>query len=48
MTFVSVAMSVFMMLLEVLVCFIQALVFTMLSAIFLSLAHVKEHEAHEA
>ena len=45
MTFVSVAMSVFMMLLEVLVCFIQALVFTMLSAIFLSLAHVKEHEA---
>lgn len=45
MTVVSVAMSIFMMLLEVLVCFIQALVFTMLSAVFISLAHVKEHEA---
>lgn len=43
MTVVSVAMSIFMMLLEVLVCFIQALVFTMLSAVFISLAHVK-HE----
>lgn len=43
MTIVSVAMSIFMMLLEVLVCFIQALVFTMLSAVFISLAHVK-HE----
>lgn len=42
MTVVSVAMSIFMMLLEVLVCFIQALVFTMLSAVFISLAHVKE------
>ena len=37
-------MSVFMMLLEVLVCYIQALVFTMLSAVFISLAHVREHE----
>lgn len=45
MTVVSVAMSVFMMLLEILVCFIQALVFTMLSAVFISLAHVHEHEA---
>lgn len=44
MTVVSVLMSVFMMLLEVLVCFIQALVFTMLSAVFISLAHVHEHE----
>jgi F-type H+-transporting ATPase subunit a len=43
MTIVSVAMSIFMMLLEILVCFIQALVFTMLSAVFISLAHVK-HE----
>lgn len=42
---VSVAMSIFMMLLEVLVCFIQAMVFTMLSAVFISLAHVHEHEA---
>ncbi len=44
MTVVSVLMSVFMMLLEVLVCFIQAMVFTMLSAVFISLAHVHEHE----
>ena len=43
MTVVSVAMSIFMMLLEVLVCFIQALVFTMLSSVFISLAHVHEH-----
>lgn len=47
MTVVSVAMSIFMMLIEVLVCFIQALVFTMLSAIFISLAHVKEHKEVE-
>ncbi len=44
MTIVSVAMSAFMMLLEVLVSYIQALVFTMLSAVFISLAHVHEHE----
>lgn len=43
MTVVSVGMSIFMMLLEVLVCFIQALVFTMLSAVFISLAHVHGH-----
>ena len=47
MTVVSVFMSVFMMLLEVLVCFIQALVFTMLSAVFISLAHVHGHEQVE-
>lgn len=46
MTVVSVGMSVFMMLLEVLVSYIQALVFTMLSAVFISLAHV--HEEAEA
>ncbi|MGI6232058.1 MAG: F0F1 ATP synthase subunit A [Prevotella sp.] len=40
MTVVSVAMSMFMMLLELLVSYIQALVFTMLSAVFISLAHV--------
>ena len=44
MTIVSVAMSAFMMLLEVLVSYIQALVFTMLSAVFISQAHVHEHE----
>ena len=44
MTVVSVAMSVFMMLLEILVSYIQALVFTMLSAVFNSLAHVKSAE----
>lgn len=44
MSVVSVLMSIFMMLLELLVCYIQALVFTMLSAVFISLAHVKEHE----
>jgi F-type H+-transporting ATPase subunit a len=38
-------MSVFMSTLEVLVCFIQAMVFTMLSAIFIGLArHVPEEE----
>ena len=45
MTIVSVAMSVFMMLLEILVSYIQALVFTMLSAVFISMAHVEHHEA---
>lgn len=43
MTVVSVLMSAFMMLLEVLVCFIQALVFTMLSAVFISLSRVHGH-----
>jgi F-type H+-transporting ATPase subunit a len=38
-------MSVFMMCLECLVCFIQAMVFTMLSAVFIGLARVEpEHE----
>lgn len=46
MTGVSVIMSIFMMLLELLVCFIQALVFTMLSAVFISLAHIKHESAH--
>ncbi len=44
MTVVSVIMSIFMMLLELLVCYIQALVFTMLSAVFISLSHVHESE----
>lgn len=38
MTTVSVLMSIFMMCLEVLVCFIQSMVFTMLSATFIGLA----------
>lgn len=45
MSAVSVIMSVFMSTLEVLVCFIQAMVFTMLSAIFIGLARTEpEHE----
>ena len=45
MSAVSVIMSVFMSTLEVLVCFIQAMVFTMLSSIFIGLArHEPEHE----
>lgn len=49
---VSIAFSVFMLLIDVLVSFIQAYVFTMLSTIFIALAqeeHEHEHEhAHEA
>ncbi|MDY3268713.1 MAG: F0F1 ATP synthase subunit A [Phocaeicola sp.] len=44
MTFVSVAFGVFMTALEVLVAFIQAYVFTMLSAVFIGLSRVKEKE----
>ncbi len=43
---VSVAFSVFMYCLELLVAFIQAYVFTMLSAIFIGMAQVEEHH-HE-
>lgn len=43
MTFVSVILSIFMMILEFLVCFIQAMVFTMLSATFIGLARA-HHE----
>lgn len=46
-TVVSVLFSIFMLLLDVLVSFIQAYVFTLLSALFISMAVVKEHE-HEA
>ncbi len=46
-TVVSVAFSVFMLLIDVLVSFIQAYVFTMLSTIFISLAQERGHdEAH--
>lgn len=43
-TIVSVLFSLFMLLIDVLVSFIQAYVFTMLSTIFISLAQEKEHE----
>lgn len=42
---ISIAFSVFMLLIDVLVSFIQAYVFTMLSTIFISLAQA-EHEEH--
>ncbi len=48
---VSIAFSVFMLLVDVLVSFIQAYVFTMLSTIFIALAqeggHEEKHEKHE-
>ena len=47
MTFVSVAFGVFMTTLEVLVAFIQAYVFTMLSAVFIGLSRVKETKKEE-
>lgn len=46
-TVVSVLFSVFMLIVDVLVSFIQAYVFTMLSTIFISMARIKEEE-HEA
>lgn len=46
---ISIAFSVFMLLIDVLVSFIQAYVFTMLSTIFISLAQAKHEEhGHEA
>ena len=41
MTFMAVIFSIFMTFLEILVAFIQAYVFTMLSAVFIGLARVK-------
>lgn len=47
-TVVSVLFSIFMLCIDVLVSFIQAYVFTMLSTIFISLAHEHEHDdAHD-
>lgn len=43
-TVVSVAMTIFMDFLELLVAFIQAYVFTMLSAVFIGLAHLEPHK----
>lgn len=44
---VSVALALFMLLLDTLISFIQAYVFTLLSTIFISLAHEGGHEEHE-
>ena len=43
MSVVSVLFSVFMYAIEVLVAFIQAYVFTMLSAVFIGLSKVEKH-----
>ena len=46
-TVVSMIFQLFMLLIDVLVSFIQAYVFTMLSTIFISLAQEHEHEEHK-
>ena len=46
-TIISVFFSLFMMLLDVLISFIQAYVFTILSTIFISLARARGEESHE-
>ena len=46
-TVVSVLFSLFMLLIDTLVSFIQAYVFTMLSTLFISLAQVEEHHEKE-
>lgn len=43
MSVLGIVMAVFMMLLECMVCFIQAMVFTMLSSIFIGLARENKH-----
>lgn len=47
MTFVSVMMTIFMDVLELLVAYIQAYVFTMMSAVFIGLAQAEPHHAEE-
>lgn len=47
MTVFSVLLSVFMLVLEVLVAYIQAYVFTMLSAVFIGLSRKEHHTAHK-
>ena len=44
---VSILFNIFMMFLELLVAFIQAFVFTFLSAIYFGLAIEEHHEEHE-
>ena len=46
-TVISIAFSVFMLVIDTLVSFIQAYVFTMLSTIFIGLAQEGGHEEHE-
>ena len=46
-TVVSLLFSIFMLLIDVLVSFIQAYVFTMLSTLFIGLAHEHEHEEEQ-
>jgi len=48
MSVVSVLLGIFLDCLEVLVAFIQAFVFTMLSSIYIGLSQVQHHHAHEA
>ena len=45
MTVVSVVLTIFIDLVEILVAYIQAYVFTMLSAVFIGLAQVEPHHA---
>ncbi len=45
MTLVSVLLTIFIDLVEILVAYIQAYVFTMLSAVFIGLARVEPHNA---
>ncbi|GHV41188.1 ATP synthase subunit a [Bacteroidia bacterium] len=47
MTFVSVMMTIFMDVLELLVAYIQAYVFTMMSAVFIGLAQAEPHHAEQ-
>ncbi|NDW19376.1 ATP synthase F0 subunit A [Dysgonomonas sp. 216] len=47
MSFVSVLLSIFINLVELLVAYIQAYVFTMLSAVFIGLARVEPHHSKE-
>jgi F-type H+-transporting ATPase subunit a len=45
---ISVGLSVFMKVLELLVCFLQAYVFTLLSAMYIGMATEEHsHDAHE-
>jgi F-type H+-transporting ATPase subunit a len=46
MTVVSVVFSVFIAFVELLVAYIQAYIFTMLSAVFIGLARVEPHHKH--
>jgi len=46
MTLVSVLLTVFISFVEILVAYIQAYVFTMLSAVFIGLAQIEPHKQH--